>query len=164
MVRTVTRAVVARMGSAGPEVVEAVVTEVLATLAPETAPKPMTTPRGATVLPVVGSNAPSFDVCATCIEQERSRGRSRAVMTTTGRNSKGIVARTTSRVAELGGDILDISQTLVGDFFTMIIVIDTTSLTVPFARFQEELQAAARELGCQAMVMHENVMASLHRV
>lgn len=115
------------------------------------------------MLPIAGG-APSFDVCASCIDQEQARKRSRAVMTTTGRNSKGIVARVTAHIAELGGDILDISQTLVGDFFTMIIVIDVASLSVPFERFQEELQEAARELGCQVMLMHEQVMSSLHRV
>ena len=41
------------------------------------------------------------------------------MLTATGRNQKGIVARLTTVIAELGGDILDISQTLVGDYFTM---------------------------------------------
>ena len=160
-VRTVVRAAVARLGSAGPEVVEAVVSEVLAAIGGNAGH--VTTPRGAVLLPIAGG-APSFDVCASCIDQEQARKRSRAVMTTTGRNSKGIVARVTAHIAELGGDILDISQTLVGDFFTMIIVIDVASLSVPFERFQEELQEAARELGCQVMLMHEQVMSSLHRV
>jgi ACT domain-containing protein len=164
-VRAVTRAVVARLGDASPQVMEAVVSEVLAALGPAPSPAgPVTTPRGATLLPVVGNPAPSLDYCATCIEQEKARTRRRAVMTTTGKNAKGIVARVTAQIAELGGDILDISQTLVGDFFTMIIVVDVGSLAVPFERFQEALTAAATDLGCQSMIMHEDVMASLHRV
>src|SRR5689334_9387877 len=119
LVRRVVREVTARLGDAGPQVIEAVVGEVLSSIA---APAPVTTPRGSTLLPMAGKPAPSIDYCAQCIEQERSRARHRAVMTTTGRNTKGIVARLTARIAELGGDILDISQTLVGDYFTMIIV------------------------------------------
>ena len=177
-VRAVTRAVVGRLGDAGPEVIEAVVQEVLSALSANDSPNDrgaqatrkhspaatlVTTPRGAT-LQMIKGEPPTVDHCAVCVEQERSRSHQRAVMTTTGRNQKGIVARVTARVAELGGDILDISQTLVGDYFTMIIVIDVGSLTAPFARFQDEMQSTCREMNCQVMIMHEDVMASLHRV
>ena len=131
-----------------------------------TSPAPargVTTPRGSTVLPMAGGE-PSLEFCMACVDQEKRRNRSRAVLTTTGRNTKGIVARVTSRIADLGGDILDISQTLVGDFFTMIIVVDVASLTVSFQHFQEEVQAAVRDMGCQAMLTHEDVMNSILRV
>ncbi|HEY7953750.1 MAG: ACT domain-containing protein [Polyangia bacterium] len=107
---------------------------------------------------------PGIDFCQMCLEQERSRARSRAVLTTTGKNQKGIVARVTGRIADLGGDILDISQTLVGDYFTMIIVVDTASLDVPFASFKETLEAEIHEMGLQCMMMHEDVVSSLHRI
>ena len=176
LVRAVTRAVVSRLGHAGPQVVEAVVAEVIAEVAraaPATAlaaspARPadgsFTTARGATLLPLVDKQAPAYEYCASCVEQEKSRQRQRAVFTTTGKNTRGIVARVTARIADLGGDILDISQTLVGDFFTMIIVVDLGSLAVPFADFQEQVVSSVREMGCQAMMMHEDVMASLHRV
>jgi ACT domain-containing protein len=151
LVRRVTERVAARLGDAPAEVLEAVVAEVVRAAAPAS--------RGERV--EVG---PGIDFCAACIEQERQRTRTRAVLTTTGRNTKGIVARMTARIAELGGDILDISQTLVGDYFTMIIVIDTASLSMPFASVKEQLEATARELGLQAMMMHEDVVGSLHRV
>jgi ACT domain-containing protein len=140
-------------GRAAPEVVEAVVTEVLAGLG-GTAPP-------AEPLVEVG---PGIDYCAACLEQDRARSRTRAVLTTTGRNTKGIVARITGKIAELGGDILDISQTLVGDYFTMIIVVDSASLDVPFAAFKAALEADVQAMGLHAMMMHEDVVTSLHRV
>jgi ACT domain-containing protein len=168
LVKSVTRAVVSRLGSAGPEVVEAVVSEVIAEVERShgtSSPRgTIATPRGAELLPVVGKAAPDFGYCLSCVEQEKTRKRQRAVLTTTGKNSRGIVAAVTARIADLGGDILDISQTLVGDFFTMIIVIDVNALQVPFAEFQEGIQGAVRAMGCHATVMHEDVMASLHRV
>lgn len=171
LVRQVTRAVVARVGKAGPEVVEAVIGEVIAAIAASESPAPasfvpapVTTPRGSTLLPVVGAPAPSLDHCASCVEQEKSRHRNRAILTTTGKNARGIVARITSRIADLGGDIMDISQTLVGDYFTMIIVIDVGAISVSFERFQADVSAAVTEMGCQAMMMHEGVMSSLHRI
>jgi ACT domain-containing protein len=74
------------------------------------------------------------------------------------------VARVTAKIAELGGDILDISQTLVGDYFTMIIVVDTASLGLPFADFKGQLENEVREMGLSCMMMHEDVVSSLHRI
>ena len=152
LVRQVARQVVARMGDAAPEVLEAVVAEVMTAIgAGEASPE----------LVQVG---PGIDYCQACLEQERARTRHRAVLTTTGRNHKGIVARVTAKIAELGGDILDISQTLVGDYFTMIVVVDTATLDVPFADFKAAMERAVQEMGLQAMMMHEDVVNSLHRV
>jgi ACT domain-containing protein len=152
LVQQVTRAVVARLGDARPEVQDAVVREVLDALG---------TTSGSVDAEEV---APGIDFCQMCIEQERARTRRRAVLTTTGRNQKGIVARVTARIADLGGDILDISQTLVGDYFTMIIVVDTASLDVPFAQFKEALETDIQALGLGCMMMHEDVVSSLHRI
>jgi ACT domain-containing protein len=153
VVRSVARQVVARLGDARPEVVEAVVHEVLGALSQAEGP-----------IGGLEEVAPGIDYCQMCIEQERSRSRRRAVLTTTGRNQKGIVARVTAKIAELGGDILDISQTLVGDYFTMIIVVDTAVLDVPFASFKEALEAEVRAMGLSCMMMHEDVVSSLHRI
>ena len=151
LVRQVARQVVMRMGDAAPEVLEAVVAEVMRSISSGEADG-------------LVEVSPGVDYCQACLEQDRARSRRRAVLTTTGRNQKGIVARITARIAELGGDILDISQTLVGDYFTMIIVVDTVSLDVPFAAFKDALEDEVRQMGLQAMMMHEDVVNSLHRV
>ena len=152
LVRQVARQVVARMGDAQPEVLEAVVAEVMSAIG---------TGEASSSLVEVG---PGIDYCQACLDQERARTRHRAVLTTTGRNQKGIVARVTARIAELGGDILDISQTLVGDYFTMIVVVDTATLDVPFADFKSAMESEVQAMGLQAMMMHEDVVNSLHRV
>jgi ACT domain-containing protein len=150
VVRQVARQVVAKLGDASPEVMEAVITEVVSTLSNA---------------PAYGEHmAPGLDYCQRCIETERGRSRSRCVITMTGRNAKGIVARTTTRISDLGGDILDIAQTIVGDWFTMIIVVDTQTLNVAFADFKAAIEERVREIGLQAMVMHEDVLNSLHRI
>jgi ACT domain-containing protein len=140
------------MGDAQPEVLEAVVAEVMHAIGSGEA---------SADLVEVG---PGIDYCQMCLEKERARTRHRAILTTTGRNQKGIVARVTGKIAELGGDILDISQTLVGDYFTMIVVIDANSLGVPFADFKAAMEREVQAMGLQAMMMHEDVVNSLHRV
>ncbi|HVT09402.1 MAG TPA: ACT domain-containing protein [Polyangia bacterium] len=106
---------------------------------------------------------PSADVCAACAEAERRRGH-RAVVTTTGKNRRGIVANIAQAIAAAGGDILDIAQTLAGDFFTMIIVVDVSALEVPFADFKSKLVAAVEALGAHCLVMHEEIVNALQRV
>ena len=152
LVRQVARQVVSRMGDAKPEVLEAVVAEVMSAIGSGEA---------SSSLIEVG---PGIDYCQACLDQDRARTRHRAVLTTTGRNQKGIVARVTARIAELGGDILDISQTLVGDYFTMIVVIDAATLDVAFADFKAAMESEVQSMGLQAMMMHEDVVNTLHRV
>lgn len=155
----VTRQVLDRLGPVlpdAPEVIDQVVSEVVATTglsggAGLQAPEALGMP-------------PSADYCATFIEKERRRARRRAVVTATGRNQKGIVARLTTVIAELDGDVLDISQTLVGDYFSMLVIVDTSELSTTFEQFKAALTQTAAELGAQTIVMHEDLVTSMHRV
>lgn len=156
LIRQVTRQVVARLPGAPPATIETVVAEILGAVASDSG--------GGQRIQLGGTDAASIEVCAGCLESERARARARAVLTVTGRNSRGIAAAVTASLAELGADILDISQTLVADFFTMIVVFDTRTLEVPFDEARSRLEARLAELGMKATVMHEDVLASLHRV
>src|SRR5438067_8832834 len=82
VIRMVAKQVVARLGDQRPEVIEAVVAEVVGALS-----QAESVPQG------LEEVAPGIDFCQMCLEQERARSRTRAVLTTTGRNQKGIVAR-----------------------------------------------------------------------
>jgi ACT domain-containing protein len=103
------------------------------------------------------------EICASCAEEARRRG-PRAVVTTTGKNRRGIVANIAQAIADAGGDIVDISQTLVSDYFTMIIVVDTAALAVPLADFKARLTRAVQALGAECVVMHEEIVNALQRV
>ena len=93
-----------------------------------------------------------------------SRRSGRAVVTTTGKNQRGIVARIAQAIADAGGDIVDISQTLVSDYFTMIIIVDTAELSVSFAEFKAKLERTVATAGAECLVMHEDVVNALQRV
>ncbi len=160
LVGQVTAQVIARLGRVDPESLDLisgrVATEVLAAV------QERATVTGGGAGPI--GLPPSADYCSAYLEQERSRSRSRAVITVTGRNRKGIVARLTAVIAEQGGDILDIAQTLVGEFFTMLVIVDIAELAVSFADFKTAIQATTEQLGAQAILMHEDLVRSLHRV
>jgi ACT domain-containing protein len=104
------------------------------------------------------------ELCASCLEEQRRKSGRRAVVTTTGKNRKGIVAKIAQGIADAGGDILDISQTLVADYFTMIIVIDMSSLEIPFTEFKARLTKTVGSLGAECLVMHEDVVTALQRI
>ncbi|MCS6912406.1 MAG: ACT domain-containing protein [Myxococcales bacterium] len=147
LVQAVTEQVMARLGAFHAGDVERITQEVLAALSSEGARQPG-----------------SLDYCAAYLEAERARARRRAIITTTGRNAPGIVARLTTEIARLGGDILDISQTLVAEYFTMILVVDTAALSCDFAAFKAHIEATCHQMAIQCMVMHEDVLTSLSRV
>ena len=107
---------------------------------------------------------PAADYCAAYLNAEKQHARRRAVLTATGKNQKGIVAHLTTLIAEHGGDILDISQTLVGGYFTMLLIVDIGDLTTTFDALKQALQTAASARGVQAILMHEDIVSSMHRV
>jgi ACT domain-containing protein len=153
LVARVTRAVTARAGRRADlgAIIAAEVTAAVGAGAPEPAR-------------TAGEALGRVELCASCLEEARRKSGKRAVVTTTGKNAKGIVAKIAQAIAEAGGDIVDISQTLVSDYFTMIIVVDTSGLEVPFAELKARLQRAVGALGAECLVMHEDVVNALQRV
>lgn len=145
------RRVLEQMGPIAPDSVERIVSEVVASLSERSGP-------------ALSGLPPSADYCATYLAAERRRAHHRAVLTASGRNQKGIVAGMATIVAELGGDILDISQTIVGDYFTLLLIVDTSDMNTTFESFKDALTQAAKQRGVQAILMHEDLVASMHRV
>ena len=66
------------------------------------------------------------------------------MVTTTGRNSRGLLAGIATAVAEMGGDVLDVSQTIIGEFFTMIMMVEIGELQVPFSEFKRRLETVSQ--------------------
>lgn len=139
--------VLLRLGTNDSRVVQRVAAEVIAALGTQVGQTPELSP--------AGSPQPVGDGC---------RARRKVVITSTGRNQKGVVARLTSLLADLGVDILDISQTLVGDFFTMLLIVDIAEMRVDFGQLKQSLEQVADALGIHVLLMHEDLVRSLHRV
>jgi ACT domain-containing protein len=99
-------------------------------------------------------------------ETEIKQISARAVVTSTGMNKTGIAARITTIISECGCDIVDISQTIVSDFFTMIIVVNIEGLRskgMNFREFKAKIEDVSKELGIETMVMHEDILKAMHR-
>jgi len=88
----------------------------------------------------------------------------RAVITVIGVDRVGIIARITGKLADYGINILDISQTIMGDLFTMSMIVDLAGAEKPFDRIRDDLVALGRELGMEIHVQREDVLRYMHRI
>lgn len=99
--------------------------------------------------------------------QQTGEPAERIVVAANGRNRAGVVARLTAAIDEFSGDIRDISQTIVGEYFTMIIVVDISGATrqgAHFASLRERLRHAGQELGVHVVVLHDDILSSMHTI
>jgi ACT domain-containing protein len=78
----------------------------------------------------------------------------------------GIIARITGKLAELGINILDISQTIMGKeaLFTMSMIVDMAGAEKPFVQVRDELVALGQEMGMEIHVQREDVFQYMHRI
>ena len=88
----------------------------------------------------------------------------KAVVSVIGRDSVGIIAKVSAGCAEYGANILDISQTVLNEYFTMIMIVDIRALAIPFNDFVDRLSALGRREGLEIHVMHEDIFNSMHRI
>ncbi len=88
----------------------------------------------------------------------------KAVITVTGKDKVGIIAKTSAECAKYGANIEDISQTVLDEYFAMIMLVSIDGLTVNFAEFAKLLNNAGGKMGVDIRVMHEDIFNTMHRV
>ena len=88
----------------------------------------------------------------------------RAIITVLGRDQIGIIAWVSGRLAEYSVNILDISQTIVSEFFTMIMVVDLNPVNLELVALSRRLEDEGRAKGLQVKVQHEDIFAFMHRI
>lgn len=90
--------------------------------------------------------------------------KAKAVITVTGKDTKGIIAKVSTRCAELGANILDISQSVLRDYFAMMMLVEIDDITVSFGEFVDEMQLLGEKNGLLIQTMHEDIFNSMHRI
>ena len=88
----------------------------------------------------------------------------RAVITVTGSDKVGIIAATSAECAKYGVNIVDISQTVMKEYFAMIMLVELSGLTTDFSAFADEMKLAGDKLGVIINVMHEDIFNSMHKI
>ena len=88
----------------------------------------------------------------------------RAVITVIGKDTIGIIAKVSNYLYENKINILDISQTIMQDLFTMIMLVDMADCSKQFDTINAELDKMAAEIGVTIKVQHEDIFNSMHRI
>ena len=88
----------------------------------------------------------------------------RIIVTVIGKDTVGIIAAVSAVLAEARANIVDISQTTLREFFTMILMADMENATVPFDELKRRLNAKGEQMGLKIDAQHEDVFKFMHRV
>ena len=88
----------------------------------------------------------------------------RAIVTVIGKYRVGIIADVTALLAQYGVNVLDISQTVLQEYFTMIMLVDAAQCTVPFADLARTLDEAGTQRGLQIRAQREDIFNAMHRI
>ncbi|WP_054695699.1 ACT domain-containing protein [Syntrophomonas palmitatica] len=88
----------------------------------------------------------------------------RVIITVLGYDKIGIIANISAILANTRSNILDISQTILQGFFTMVMVVDMTDSTVDVAELRRLLTEKGQEMEMEITVQHEDIFKFMHRV
>ena len=88
----------------------------------------------------------------------------KAVATVTGKDKVGIIAMASAECAAHGVNIVDISQTVMKEYFAMIMLLELDGMKVDFSAFAEAMREKGKKSGVDIRVMHEDIFNSMHRI
>ena len=88
----------------------------------------------------------------------------KAIVTVIGKDQVGIIAAVCALLSEKNVNVMDISQTIMQEYFTMIMLVDAGAANVPFAQLKEELAAAGQERNLDIRIQREDIFNAMHRI
>ncbi len=87
-----------------------------------------------------------------------------ALISVTGLHATGIIARVATKLSELNINILDITQTILSGYFTMMMVVDLDGANMPFEQIDRELQPVRDELQMTIHIQRMDIFDAMHRI
>lgn len=87
-----------------------------------------------------------------------------AIITVVGHDNKGIISKVSAKCAEANANIVEISQSVLKEYFAMIMVIDISELNMPFTDFVDEMNRLGASSKLDIRTMHEDIFNSMHRI
>ena len=88
----------------------------------------------------------------------------KAVVTVVGKDRVGIIANVCNQLASFNVNVLDISQTVMQGYFTMMMATDVSACSIPLAELADRMEAAGREMGLSIRVQREDIFEAMHRI
>ncbi len=88
----------------------------------------------------------------------------KAIVTVIGEDRVGIIASVCADLAAFNVNVLDISQTVMQGYFTMMMVVDVSNATCPMAELAQKLDEKGKEMGLSIRLQREEIFKAMHRV
>ncbi|MDR1298782.1 MAG: ACT domain-containing protein [Oscillospiraceae bacterium] len=88
----------------------------------------------------------------------------RAIVTVIGKDRVGIIAGVCAQLAEGNVNILDISQTILQEYFTMIMLVDMSGCPMPFDELATALGENGERMGVSVRIAREDIFEAMHRL
>ena len=88
----------------------------------------------------------------------------KAIVTVVGQDRVGIIAGVCAKLAEFNVNVLDISQTVMQGYFTMMMVVEVSMCNVPVAELVTKMDEMGREMGLSIRVQREDIFEAMHRI
>ena len=88
----------------------------------------------------------------------------RAILTVIAKDQIGIIAKVSTLLAEQSVNILDISQTILQGYFTMMMLVDTEKCPLPFTELAALLKDTGAGWGLDIRIQREDIFDSMHRI
>ena len=88
----------------------------------------------------------------------------KALISVTGKDSTGIIARVATKLSELNVNILDISQTILGGYFSMMMIVDLDGAHRTFAEIDAQLQPIRDEMAMDIHMQRTDIFEAMHRI
>lgn len=88
----------------------------------------------------------------------------KTILTVIGKDKPGIVAGVSQKLYALNINILDMTQTIMDDYFTMIMLLDLAKITVPFDEVKQALTEMGDKLQVKVNVQREEIFDAMHRL
>ena len=88
----------------------------------------------------------------------------KAIVTVVGKDQVGIIAAVCVKLAEYNINVLDITQTVLQDYFTMMMVVDVTECNKPLAELVVLMEEMGKERGLSIRLQREDIFEAMHRI
>lgn len=88
----------------------------------------------------------------------------KAVITVIGKDRVGIISGVSAVLSESNVNILDITQTILGDMFTMMMIVDIGKSKLQFDKISDELTSLGERLGVEIRIQLEDIFQAMHRI
>lgn len=88
----------------------------------------------------------------------------KTIITVVGKDTVGIIAGVCSYLAENNVNILDISQTIMQEYFNMMMIVDCNKASKPIYELSDDLDKLGEKIGVSIKMQHEDIFNSMHRI